>query len=306
MIGKDLTPLVTSQLPTIILDNTDISKEDVQSMVDAFFSIVAQKHIQLTLVNGTEFALQIIKVLQERKADSSQNQSDLESLLRSSNIYLEAALLSDDVYEWISPIQLEGQWAESHDFPDIKYTDAASGLRSRLYSRVVDGRKEYIYATAGTVTIKDMTHNFTQLDGTSTQYAQSIENAWVLSSRIAAVGGSLSFTGHSLGGGEAVCNALATGLPAIVFNPAGVADATKLAHGIPLSKDYSNQLITTIVSEKDPLTLFQDAASQSLLLQSAVPAAEGRRYYVHYEDHYLIAHSMTGIADSLRRLTPLR
>lgn len=163
-----------------------------------------------------------------------------------------------------------------------------------------------IYATAGTVTIKDMTHNFTQLDGTSTQYAQSIENAWVLSSRIAAVGGSLSFTGHSLGGGEAVCNALATGLPAIVFNPAGVADATKLAHGIPLSKDYSNQLITTIVSEKDPLTLFQDAASQSLLLQSAVPAAEGRRYYVHYEDHYLIAHSMTGIADSLRRLTPLR
>jgi putative lipase involved disintegration of autophagic bodies len=44
--------------------------------------------------------------------------------------------------------------------------------------------------------------------------------------QILRIGFSLSFTGHSLGGGLANANALATGLPATIYNPAGLNDIT--------------------------------------------------------------------------------
>lgn len=40
------------------------------------------------------------------------------------------------------------------------------------------------------------------------------------------MGYTLSFTGHSLGGGLANANALGTGLPATIYNPAGLSDFT--------------------------------------------------------------------------------
>ena len=39
-------------------------------------------------------------------------------------------------------------------------------------------------------------------------------------------GYTLTFTGHSLGGSLANANALATGLPATIYNPAGLHDNT--------------------------------------------------------------------------------
>lgn len=306
MIGKEILTLVTSQIPRALLDNKSISANDFQAILDAFLSIVEQKHIQLTAINVLDFAQQVQQVLEQRKTQSSIHQAELNRLIRSTNLYLEAACIADDVYAWLSPEKLVGQWERSSDFGDIAYKDPVSGLRSQLYTRTINGRKEYIYATAGTVTLKDMANNLTQLDGTSIQYAQSIKNARELSARIAATNGTLLFTGHSLGGGEAVCNALATNRPAIVFNPAGVTDETKQTHGITLSKGDSSRLITSIISHNDPLSIFQDAAAQSQMLGNAVPNAEGTKYYVHYDEKYLNAHSMAGIKDSLKRLASVQ
>lgn len=299
MFGKDVVPLLTSQIPTILRDNiVDMSKDDCQSIIDAFSAIVNQKDIQFDALNSVELGLQICEVVQTRKMQSSLYQSELDKLIRFSRIYLEAAIIADAVYSWIGTTKLLGQWSESSDFSDITYCDKPSGLVSRLYSRNINGYKEYIYATAGTTTMKDMANNLTQLDGTSAQYAQSVKNARELSSRVSEVGGTLLFTGHSLGGGEAVCNALATNRPAIVFNPAGVSVDTKLAYG--LSSENSDQLITTIIAEKDPLTIFQDAATKSQMLQNVVPNAEGRKYYVHVDDKYINNHSMTSIVSTLK------
>lgn len=279
--------LYINQLPHLI--------DDGKSIIDTLKAILQHNDIQLNANTITDLLTLLPTVISDHHKQAREQQEATKALIKSDNIYLEAAIIAHHVYGWVPDSKLMGRWEKSHNFADISYFDQASGLKSRLYSRTLNGRKEFIYATAGTTTPKDWANNLTQLYGQSQQYAKSIQNARELSARIADIGGSLIFAGHSLGGGEAICNALATNRPAIVFNPASISVETKTANGISTSKSLSEQLVTNFIAENDPLTLTQDIASQSQLFQGIVTASEGKRHYVPLNKKDIIPHSMTGI-----------
>ena len=156
------------------------------------------------------------------------------------------AKVADHIYNTLNGIQEAGK-TELNDYgnvhlvspaglpsvfnsPDFKWSDPVTGFNSALYS--VDhgnGNIELIYATQGTnpLDLQDWVNNGQQALGyVSAQYTQSVNNAIVLATWAANNGYTLSFTGHSLGGGLANANALATGLPATIYNPAGLSDGT--------------------------------------------------------------------------------
>ena len=114
--------------------------------------------------------------------------------------------------------------------------DNETGFRGALYQGTFNGKTEYIYATQGTnpTSIKDWVNNAQQVFGESPQYRQSVEYAEKYSKNEAYSG--VSFTGHSLGGGLASANALATGGKAVTFNAAGLSGATKESLGITGNK----------------------------------------------------------------------
>lgn len=72
-----------------------------------------------------------------------------------------------------------------------------------------------------------------QLLGISEQYQQSVTNAYSLSKKYST--SELTFVGHSLGGGLAAANALATDRNAITFNPAALSSFTKKNLHLPNS-----------------------------------------------------------------------
>ena len=98
--------------------------------------------------------------------------------------------------------------------------DDETGYRGALYQGTFNGKTEYIYATQGTnpTSIKDWVNNAQQVFGESPQYKQSVGYAEKYAKNEAYSG--VSFTGHSLGGGLASANALATGGKAVTFNAA--------------------------------------------------------------------------------------
>ena len=98
----------------------------------------------------------------------------------------------------------------------------------------------------------------------------------MLSERIKAQGGKLYFTGHSQGGGEAICNALATGCKAIVFNPAGVSPLTIVGQGS--DKGLAEDVVTCFIADNDPLNIAQDALDK--ILGTGFPVSIGKRIYV--------------------------
>ncbi len=78
--------------------------------------------------------------------------------------------------------------------------------------------------------LADWKNNITQQLGFSEQYDQSISNAQKIDIKLQ--GSELTFVGHSLGGGLAASNAMATGRNAITFNAASVGLLTKSFKGL--------------------------------------------------------------------------
>jgi RHS repeat-associated protein len=188
----------------------------------------------------------------------------------------EAALMAAHVYD--GKVQLGGGWKVSSMDVGLKssdYNNDKTGFKSALYERTIDGVTEYVYATAGTDTgswkeLKaDAIANAGQaIFGNSDQYDQSIKNAKKISTALE--GNELTFTGHSLGGGLASANAIATDKKAYTFNAAGLNGTTK--HKASGSfwgrfKSFEN-IITAYQLTTDPLTLLQDA--------TALPDAAGK------------------------------
>jgi len=144
----------------------------------------------------------------------------------------------------------------------IEFTNS-NGFISALY-RVDNGNGniEFVYATAGTsiTDIQDIINDAQQAGGfTAPQYQLSVDNAILLRDWAASNNYSLSFTGHSLGGGLANANALATGLPATIYNPAGLNDLT--ISNDPRLHLYNSGNVTAYVVQGEPIdfinTLFQ-------------------------------------------------
>lgn len=162
----------------------------------------------------------------------------------------EAAIMSKHVYG--DKVELKGGWKVSSFKSRLQYTNKDTGFKSGLYERTVDGKTEYTYATAGTEDFfgKDGANNMKQLIGQSEQYAQSTFNAGQLRDKLGDA--ELTFTGHSLGGGLAEANSVATGDKGITFNVAGVSPFTKGVFG------KSN--VDAYIMRTDPLNFIQKSS----------------------------------------------
>ena len=172
----------------------------------------------------------------------------------------EAAAIADDVYD-PGKKKLPGNWFYLKYKPsnkDVVFNNDYTGFKSAVYGRWDEKTHqytEYVYATAGTDLYSpfDWANNFMQLFGCSPQYAQSVFNARELTKEMKAKGKELSYVGHSLGGGEASANAMATGNSAITFNAAALSNETKRN----LHLNHKEASITAIVVEGEILDYLQ-------------------------------------------------
>ena len=147
----------------------------------------------------------------------------------------EAVLMAKHVYG--DKVKLIGGWHMSKTQYDT-FNNHRSGFQSALYERTKDGKTEYAYVTAGTQDLKDAKEDVMQLFGKGEQYQQSIDNAYFLNDKYS--GYELTFVGHSLGGGLAAANALATDRNAITFNPAAISNETKKELSLPTTTNKGN------------------------------------------------------------------
>ncbi len=138
----------------------------------------------------------------------------------------EAAKMSEDVYD-PRGIILDGGWEyDNENNIYLDQTNKNNGFSSIVYSRLIDGKKEYAYVTAGTDDTADLLEDIIQPMGYSNQVLHSINNAKALR-LVLGKDANITWVGHSLGGLLASANALATGGYAITFNAAGLSDGVK-------------------------------------------------------------------------------
>ncbi len=189
----------------------------------------------------------------------------------------EAARMAAHVYGDKHDDILTGGWKVSNTTFGLSKNDlvnSATGLKSQIYERTVKGKTEYTYATAGTeANWKDIKANLGQPTSFSDQYEKSASNATTISDKLKRTGEELTFTGHSLGGGEAALNALVTDRSAITFNAAGVGYLMK---DINYGRDVagkSESKINAYIMATDPLNLLQDASP-------IMPNVNGNRNYL--------------------------
>jgi hypothetical protein len=146
-------------------------------------------------------------------------------------IDLEMAYIASDVYKTNSTGSVgPGGWRRLSDSdllahgidPQSLHSDT-TGFQSAIYT---DGHGDDVLAFAGTdfKSIADWRANVGQ--GLGLQTAQYRQAEIVAQDAREAFGNNLAITGHSLGGGLASAASLATGTPAVTFNPAGLSDQT--------------------------------------------------------------------------------
>jgi hypothetical protein len=198
----------------------------------------------------------------------------------------QAAAMAAHVYGDKSDKILKGGWKVSGKDFGINKDNPDNGLKSQVYERTKRGKTEYVYATAGTEDMTDAKQDALQPLGLSDQYKQSMSNASAISDQLGK-GTELTFTGHSLGGGEAAANAYTTGRDAITFNAAGVSPLTKMRNNA--SKVDAYIMLT------DPLNAAQNASPYD-----ALPNVDGTRHYVIPKDLPSIynGHSMDNMLKS--------
>lgn len=122
---------------------------------------------------------------------------------------------SGSVIDGWSPVSAEQLAAFKIRSSDLE--NSHTGFRARLYT---DGNDHYVLAFRGSDEAEDWKHNMRQGAGLrDVQYLQAIDLARKAHH---AFGNNVVLTGHSLGGGLATAGALATGLPAVTFNSAGL------------------------------------------------------------------------------------
>ena len=163
-----------------------------------------------------------------------------------------AAILADHVYYrtddpndkiWIQIKKAfnESDWEVCSDNDEIRksvlfFDHSMCGFHSQLYKHKTQNK--YCYVTGGTDFDTELrgTHGRTLGKDGKTDYEQAFgEYLYQYVHSVAAAvrlhnamkkGMELCFVGHSLGGGLATCNSLATGCPAITFNPAAISEGT--------------------------------------------------------------------------------
>ena len=152
------------------------------------------------------------------------------------------------------------------------------GLRAALYN----DNGEIICAFAGSgMNAKDWENNFTQLIGGSKQYEEALDYAKSLTYRYP--GKTITFVGHSQGGGEAAYCAYNLGMKAETYNPAGLSIFT-----IYKGEYKQGAHINAYVFSTDILNALQSAVGIE---------ANGEVEYIHAN---IFQHGMHGIKGILK------
>jgi hypothetical protein len=139
------------------------------------------------------------------------------------------------------------------------FNDSVSGFNSTLYKDTVTG--EYTLAFRGTESKNWGDRNDWETDvvqevgAGGKQYEETINLARALDKAMKANNARLTFTGHSLGGGEATAAALATGRRAVTFNAAPVNQETLLQAGIVYNANKSQRLVTSFYVPGEALSV---------------------------------------------------
>ncbi len=184
-------------------------------------------------------AVEKLEELQLIKGESVKGNKDIEDCVR----------LAAHVYGTY-PDSILPQGCKVLDTADDKKT----GLKAKLYDL---GNNKAICAFAGTRNGKDWINNLTQVLGLSKQYDKALEYAKTLQMRFPKY--SITFVGHSQGGGEAAYCSLHIGAKAITFNPAGLSLFTILKGKSEFSR-YGN--VHAYVFWNDILNKLQDATEE--------------------------------------------
>jgi len=139
--------------------------------------------------------------------------------------------------------------------PGVKWTDDASSFYSKLFWKVEDdGTNSYVVGFAGSRDWTSWGNDLTQLVGASTQYNIAANNAPLISDWAKLEDASLTFVGHSLGGGLAALSSAISGDNAITFNAAGISYVTMLRYGLS-SSDFNK--VRAYVMTSDPVNKAQ-------------------------------------------------
>jgi hypothetical protein len=238
----------------------------MQTQLDAFDNAFAQ-----TGLGADANKIAVLSAVREQLVDKLPAQiqaatraQDREYLTRMHSAMVNG-LLSTDVYFEQSIPQLMPQGysrLSAGALPSgLSLSDPSTGYFGALYRNA--DNDTYIYANRGTEGPDklDVRANVLQAFGLeSAQYTQAIYVAQQLKRTF---GDRLSFTGHSLGGGLASAQALATGLPAITFNSAGLNPETMrraLGSGFDSAWARGPSLVSAYYVKGDPLSQIQDGA----------------------------------------------
>jgi hypothetical protein len=127
------------------------------------------------------------------------------------------------------------------------------------------------------------------------QYAEAISAAQAISEELGAT--SLTFAGHSLGGGLAIAQAVSTDHNAIVFNPAALNYATLGISNVNISPERFNSLMVNNVQvyrvAHDPVSGAQDIASA--IFGNGLPASPSATRVLTTSSSLIGPHSMTAV-----------
>lgn len=173
------------------------------------------------------------------------------------------------------------------------------GFFSMLYYRRINCNLEFAYVTAGTTfnlrdqawdaVLDNVLVNLGQgLTGMSPQHTLAIQNSKIIDAVCRKKNWNLYFFGHSLGGGLAVANALATGHEAIVFNNAGLNQFRNILHNSYAKKKEKKDKITCYYTDKDFLSTEKENKSNVVfksLWEIATPQKIGTRQYLGTGGH---------------------
>lgn len=200
---------------------------------------------------------------------------------------MEAAAIAEHVYG--SEVKTVGNtgWKVSSlmkTMTDVVWEKSETGFKSGLYERTVDGVTEYVYATAGTNDVKDANTDIKQALGwVEKQYPQSRDNAILIAKALK--GKSLTYVGHSLGGGLASANSLTTGHSAITFNAAALNSKTKKDLGLTkIGKIDAYMVIGEIVDDLQRQVLHIRAEGE--IHELLPPDGYGYNFIMHLEKGY--------------------
>jgi RHS repeat-associated protein len=133
-----------------------------------------------------------------------------------------------DVPDGFTEVSSDPDLLASLGLSGMAFVDEKTGLNSALFQN--NKTKEYSYVFTGTNGTKDIVTDVTQKLGISSQYYSAVGNARQINRAVRATGGNLmSFTGYSLGGGQAAASKLATAAngTAITFNAAALSPHMK-------------------------------------------------------------------------------